>query len=289
MTTQETFIFSGSAQELAPMVEARFSGGVARLSKIMVPDHIAYAQAPGDHRLQAVISGWSGLAAGQANAVPPSRRELRGSLSFTPAGYERRGGMGRGTVTGLEIALEHGFLEDACEQRLRKGFSLVCEGRDAKTSAITEMLAASAGGPPDLLRETLMVVLARRLGYLYGGATVRHDDSWLHPHALARVIDLLRSEPGKNHLLSEIAGEAGLGISAFIRAFRGATGVTPASYAKRVRLDHAASLLRTTAMPIRQVASECAFSSAAHLIAAFRNSYGVTPAEWRRGPRRQCA
>ena len=288
MTTQETCIFSGSAQELAPTVEARFSGGVARLSKIMVPDHIAYAQAPGDHRLQAVISGWAGLAAVK-NAAPPSRRELRGSHSFTPAGYERRGGMGRGTVTGLEIALEHGFLEEACEQRLRKGFSLVCEGRDAKTSAITEMLAASAGGPPDLLRETLMVVLARRLGHLYGGATVRHDDSWLHPRALARVIDLLRSEPGKNHLLSEIAREAGLGISAFIRAFRGATGVTPASYAKRVRLDLAASLLRTTAMPIRQVASDCAFSSAAHLIAAFRNSYGVTPAEWRRGAQRQFA
>lgn len=43
----------------------------------------------------------------------------------------------------------------------------------------------------------------------------------------------------------------------------------------------AAFLLKNTEMPIKQVANDLGFSSAAHLTAAFRQHFGITPAAFR--------
>lgn len=51
--------------------------------------------------------------------------------------------------------------------------------------------------------------------------------------------------------------------------------------AMRMRLDEASFQLKTTETPIKQIANGLGFSSAAHLTAAFRQHFGITPAVFR--------
>ena len=48
-----------------------------------------------------------------------------------------------------------------------------------------------------------------------------------------------------------------------------------------IRLDEAAFLLKETDTPIKQIADQLGFSSAAHLTVAFRRALGTTPSAFR--------
>ena len=75
----------------------------------------------------------------------------------------------------------------------------------------------------------------------------------------------------------------------FARAFRAETGVTPARYVERVRLEAARRLLEDTPLAISAVASGSGFPSAETMRRAFVRALGVSPAEYKRrfhgGPR----
>ncbi len=68
----------------------------------------------------------------------------------------------------------------------------------------------------------------------------------------------------------------------FARAFRAETGITPASYVERVRLEAARRQLEDTADPIELVATSCGFGSGETMRRAFLRLLGVGPAEYRR-------
>jgi AraC family transcriptional regulator len=129
--------------------------------------------------------------------------------------------------------------------------------------------------------ELLLLALGRRVGRTFGGARRPRDDGWLHPAALARIVEMLRSDPASPPRLAEMAREAGLGVSAFVRAFRGSTGSTPAAFARRLRLQQAAEILRSSRRSISETAAMQGFASASHLIQAFHSEHGVTPGRWR--------
>ncbi len=82
--------------------------------------------------------------------------------------------------------------------------------------------------------------------------------------------------------VADMAAAAGMGLSRFHEAFRRATATTPADYLTAVRLDHAALLLRTTRLPIADVALAVGFSDQSALTRAIRRRLGTTPARLRR-------
>ncbi|WFU05771.1 GlxA family transcriptional regulator (plasmid) [Rhizobium sp. CB3171] len=73
------------------------------------------------------------------------------------------------------------------------------------------------------------------------------------------------------------------------RLFRQEFGCGPARYYIRLRLEHANSLLRQTAMPIVEVAVACGFVSSSHFSKTYRSHQGFAPNEMRKGRRHQCA
>ncbi|MEO1278275.1 MAG: helix-turn-helix transcriptional regulator [Planctomycetota bacterium] len=83
--------------------------------------------------------------------------------------------------------------------------------------------------------------------------------------------------------VADIAGELGMGVSRFAKAFRAATGVPPHAYAMRLRVRVACELLRTTRMPIARVAERAGFASQSHLTEHCRRFAGATPAVIRAG------
>jgi transcriptional regulator GlxA family with amidase domain len=85
-----------------------------------------------------------------------------------------------------------------------------------------------------------------------------------------------------DHSVEAMATRAHMSPRHFARAFRAETGITPARYVERVRLEAARRHLEDTAVPISTVAAACGFGTAETMRRAFLRALDVGPAEYRR-------
>lgn len=79
-----------------------------------------------------------------------------------------------------------------------------------------------------------------------------------------------------------LADQAGMGVWAFSRAFKAATGSPPHLYLMAERVKRAQRLLATTACTLSEVASLCGFSDQAHMTRLLKARLGVTPGQLQR-------
>lgn len=85
--------------------------------------------------------------------------------------------------------------------------------------------------------------------------------------------------------LGDIAREFGVHPVYMARAFRQHTGISPADYVRGVQLDKAVWLLRSTALPLAELAQACHYFDQAHLAHAFKAAYGLAPSAYRQRAR----
>lgn len=280
-----TCVTRGCAIDLAPALVRAFDGGVLRRSRVLIEEVIDYQQFSDRHLLHVTLA---------AHAIRPPRGyqgrpigslpDRSGTISFTPANLPRRGSVSHVEIQGLEIGLDHGFIEDACEQPLLGDWKLALDTTDRKASALGHLFASTLLRQPfdQLTFDLIANALARHVGRRWANSDRRRDDGWLHPAALSRIVERLRATPNLPVNLIDMAQEAGLGVSAFVRAFRGTTGETPSALARRMRVEHAANLLRSTELSTGEIAAQSGFASASHLVRTFGAVKGVTPGRWRR-------
>jgi AraC family transcriptional regulator len=107
-------------------------------------------------------------------------------------------------------------------------------------------------------------------------------DARLGSLPLAEFLAFIDARLGTVLTLDELAQRARLSRSAFTRAFRAATGISPHRYLTERRLAAAQRLLRLTELPIAFIAQETGFSSQSHFTTMFRAALSCTPAEYRR-------
>ncbi|MDH2428183.1 helix-turn-helix domain-containing protein [Sphaerisporangium sp. TRM90804] len=81
--------------------------------------------------------------------------------------------------------------------------------------------------------------------------------------------------------LSEQAGHARMSVRTFTRRFREETGLSPARWLTRQRVELARHLLETTDLPVDQVAVRCGFGSAVSLRQHLHAAVGVAPLTYR--------
>jgi transcriptional regulator GlxA family with amidase domain len=84
------------------------------------------------------------------------------------------------------------------------------------------------------------------------------------------------------HTVEAMAAAAHMSPRHFARAFRAETGLTPARYVERVRLEAARRRLEETAEPVAAVAASCGFGTAETMRRSFLRALAVGPAEYRR-------
>lgn len=65
------------------------------------------------------------------------------------------------------------------------------------------------------------------------------------------------------------------------KRFKKETGITPAEYIRRRRLERAKFLLRTTRMDVQQISERLRFGSHSYFADLFRREFGVSPTQWR--------
>lgn len=85
-----------------------------------------------------------------------------------------------------------------------------------------------------------------------------------------------------DHSVEAMAARAHMSARHFARAFAAETGVTPARWVERVRLEAARRMLEDGGEPIATVAGACGFGTAETMRRVFLRTLDVGPAEYRR-------
>lgn len=96
-----------------------------------------------------------------------------------------------------------------------------------------------------------------------------------------RFDDFLRSNMAQSIRLSEISTQLGYSLSRLHRLCKEVTGLAPAQYVERLRLDEACRLLAFTQLRINAVASVVGYPDPAHFARVFRRVAGQTPKQYR--------
>lgn len=84
-----------------------------------------------------------------------------------------------------------------------------------------------------------------------------------------------------NLLMSELAALCGMSISNFQRTFHKVFKQTPAKYILEQRMIKAKQLLRNKDLRISQIAFDCGYQSTSTFNRLFKNSFGLSPSEFR--------
>lgn len=93
------------------------------------------------------------------------------------------------------------------------------------------------------------------------------------------LLDNMASPPN----LTELAGQAGLSVTALTRGFRSAFGLSVFEFLRGQRLEKARLLLETGEVNVTEAAYAVGFSSPAHLTRLFSRHFKMTPSQFRQG------
>jgi len=99
---------------------------------------------------------------------------------------------------------------------------------------------------------------------------------------IRRALDRMRAGHGERLSIDQLAGEAGMSRSAFVRTFRAQVGDSPHRTLIELRLERAAAALRDGDDAILAVAEACGFGDPGRFARYFRARFGVSPRAYRR-------
>ena len=174
-----------------------------------------------------------------------------------------------GRPAGAELQPRFGEVDPMLEQ-----LALSVVGALERTSGETDPLyidsVAHMMASHLLVRHSLVPQVAQ------GGGTLG-DAGQLH-----RLRDFIEASLDTPLGLERLAGEAGIGIHTFPKAFARHFGQTPHQYVLTRRVERAKALLAGSNLPIAEIALQAGFSNQSHLTAAFRQRVGLSPAAWRK-------
>ena len=124
-----------------------------------------------------------------------------------------------------------------------------------------------------------MAVLLRRQWQRIGVESL-DDGATLASRQLSSIKERLDC-PGPSPSLVELARSCGLSTRHFGRLFRQTTGRSFTDFAVERRIERAKALLTDSSVPIKQIAWQCGFQTAAAFSVAFRSMAGMPPSAFR--------
>ncbi|HEX8237414.1 MAG TPA: AraC family transcriptional regulator [Abditibacteriaceae bacterium] len=100
-------------------------------------------------------------------------------------------------------------------------------------------------------------------------------------HNMADVLRFCEAHFHEPLSVPQLAAMMFLSPGRFSEVFTRALGMPPATYLRRLRLERAQTLLRTTSLSTTEIAHSVGFSDLAQLSRAFRAAFGTTPSAYR--------
>ncbi len=168
--------------------------------------------------------------------------------------------------------------------------SLICENQPTTLSSINHDLFR-VGYEGARLLERLMcgetVAEESVVRISPEGLTVRESTDALavKDPVVRKALESMRAEPGVRIGVAELAGRLGIGRRDLERRFRVSIGQTPHQRWRELRLAAARRQVESGQESMEDIAATCGFSNGPHFSNRFRERFGCTPLEWRRGKR----
>lgn len=215
-------------------------------------------------------------------------RKFPGSISLAPSGFRFQGRWDR-NVEMLILTLKPSVVEK-CAAQLHDANSvelLRCNGLlDPQIQHIGLALEADlrAGSPGGCLYyESLANALAVQLLIKYSAKEqkIERYTGGLPERKLKRAIEYINDNLSTEVSLEALATVVGMSMYYFIQLFKQSIGCTPHQYVLQCRVERAKQLLRTTKLPIIDIALQVGYKNQSHFTKVFRKLTGTTPREYR--------
>jgi AraC-like DNA-binding protein len=255
---------------------------------------------PGERELLAVDGDIVVLPHGQAHTVscgsPPSIADASANLDSAIRMHPRTLRMGGG---GAMTRIVCGFFGcDRCADSLfLAGLPPVFKLnlRSDQTGAWLERTVQQLTSEAESARPGTGALLSKMAEALFVEALRRYaqdlpEDAsgWLagtRDAIVGRALALLHSDAARPWAIDELASEVGTSRSVLGKRFAHLLGAPPMTYLARWRMQLAARSLETTPTAVQQVATEVGYESEAAFNRAFRRTFGVPPAAYRKSCR----
>ena len=272
---------------LAVHARARHEAGTlpVRLIRLDSPAHLA-VDPPTQELVLALVLGSRGGARWAWDGAAPNvaRARLPGQLGLTPPGA-----VGTFDIEGpssvlivalplqrlaerlrheVQVPRDFGVLHDAYCDRPRIRALCLRLWKAARTPSFRRDLEV------DALCETLVVALSQD-----GQPSAEPPcERGLGPAEMRRVRQRAQAPDAD---VEALAATLAMPVRTFRRRFRASFGLSPQQWLIRQRIETACNLLRTTAMPLCELAVELGFAHQAHFSQAFARATGLAPGQYR--------
>jgi AraC-like DNA-binding protein len=134
-----------------------------------------------------------------------------------------------------------------------------------------------------LLQDHVMLGLGAHFAEVYGGMTTSApQQGGLAPWQERRAREMIAANLSKAIAIRDIAGECGLSLAHFSRAFKACVGMTPHGWLQTCRIARGKDLMLTSALGLADIAVACGFADQSHFTRVFARSCGAGPGAWRR-------
>lgn len=139
-----------------------------------------------------------------------------------------------------------------------------------------------SGAADQLKCKALMMLLISSLAES-GLMTASTHDPDPKAEALKSVLSYIDENYGNKIYIKDLASLMNLNEQYFSRFFKKTLGRTCVDYINDVRIRHAMKMLRTTDVPVLDIAYACGFGNIGHFIQTFKRATGKKPLEYRMG------
>ncbi len=100
---------------------------------------------------------------------------------------------------------------------------------------------------------------------------------------LAKLLDVMERQMDNNTLtVDDMVDEMGMGRTVFFNKLKSLTGLSPVEFIREMRIKRAAQLLEEQRYNITEVTYMVGMNDSRYFAKCFKNTYGVTPSEYRR-------
>jgi AraC-like DNA-binding protein len=213
------------------------------------------------------------------SSLAPLRKQLEKAVFEEPKSLRTR------FEAFIEAAeLHSGFVVDVARAHLEAGYDQVCEAyaevgvRDEK--GFRELRASVRR---DTLNANTIAELSasfRRgiadIALLLEAPSVAHREQ-----GMRRAVTYIRDHLGEPLSIQKVAKVAGFAPRHFTELFHASVGETFARFVSKLRIERAKTLLFSTNLSAERVGELAGFGTRGHFYRAFKESLGVTPAEYR--------
>jgi transcriptional regulator GlxA family with amidase domain len=100
---------------------------------------------------------------------------------------------------------------------------------------------------------------------------------------IIRIIEAIQVNLQNELDLDEMARAVNLSSSRLRHLFKAETGLSPAQYLKKLRMDRARELGEHTFMQVKEIMNAVGLKNNSHFTHTFKRAHGLTPSECRKG------